>query len=55
VSKRISVDIGLDALQAAIGEWSSVDDAASRLETTQQTIHNMLDDGRRKGIRTRLG
>jgi hypothetical protein len=55
VSKRVSVDIGLDALQAAIGEWPSVGDAASRLGKTQQTIHDMLDDGRLKGIRTRVG
>ena len=55
MSKRVSVDIGLDALQAAIGEWPGVGDAASRLGKTQQTIHNMLDDGRLKGIRTRVG
>jgi hypothetical protein len=55
VSKRVSVDIGLDALQAVIGEWPGVDDAASRLGKTHHTIHNMLDDGRLKGIRTRLG
>ena len=55
MSKRVSVDIGLDALQAAIGEWPSVGDAASRLGKTPQTIHNMLDDGRLKGIRTRVG
>jgi DNA-binding MarR family transcriptional regulator len=55
VSKRVGVDIGLDALQAAIGEWPGVGDAASRLGKTQQTIHNMLDDGRLKGIRTRVG
>ena len=55
MSKRVSVDIGLDALQAAIEEWPGVDDAASRLGKTQQTIHSMLDDGRLKGIRTRVG
>ena len=55
MSKRVSVDISLDALQAAIGEWPGVGDAASRLGKTQQTIHNMLDDGRLKGIRTRIG
>ena len=55
MSKRVSVDIGLDALQVAIGEWPSVDDAASRLGKTPQTIHDMLDDGRLKGIRTRVG
>lgn len=55
MSKRVSVDVSLDALQAAIGEWPGVGDAASRLGETQQTIHNMLDDGRLKGIRTRVG
>jgi hypothetical protein len=55
VSKRVSVDIGLEALQAAIGEWPSVGDAALRLGKTQQMIHNMLDDGRLKGIHTRVG
>lgn len=55
MSKRVSVDVSLDALQAAIGEWPGVDDAASRLGKTQQTIHDMLDDGRLKGIRTRIG
>jgi hypothetical protein len=55
VSKRVGVDIGLDALQAAIGEWPGVGDAASRLGKSQQTIHNMLHDGRLKGIRTRVG
>jgi hypothetical protein len=55
VSKRVSVDIGLDALQAAIGEWPGVDDAASRLSKSQQTIHDMLNNGRLKGIRTRVG
>ena len=55
MSKRVSVDIGLDGLQVAIGEWPGVGDAASRLGKTQQTIHNMLDDGRLKGIRTRVG
>ena len=55
MSKRVSIDIGLDALQAAIGEWPGVDDAALRLGKTQQEIHNMLDDGRLKGIRTRIG
>ena len=55
MSKRVSVDISLAALQAAIGEWPGVGDTASRLGETQQTIHNMLDDGRLKGIRTRIG
>jgi hypothetical protein len=55
VSKRVSVDIGLDALQEAIGEWPGVGDAAARLGKTPQMIHNMLDEGRLKGIRTRVG
>ena len=55
MSKRVGVDIGLDALQAAIGEWPGVGDVASRLGETLQMIHNMLDDGRLKGIRTWLG
>jgi hypothetical protein len=55
VSERVSVDISLEALQAAIGEWPGVGDAASRLGKTPQTIRVMLDDGRLKGIRTRIG
>ena len=55
MSKRVSVDIGLDALQAAIGEWPGVGEVATRLGTNQHHIHDMLDDGRLKGIRTRVG
>ena len=55
VSKRVSVDISLDALQAAIGEWPGVGEVASRLGTNQHHIHDMLDNGRLKGIRTRVG
>jgi hypothetical protein len=55
VSKRVSVDIGLDALQAAIGEWPGVGEVATRLGKTQHHIHDMLDDGKLKGIRTRVG
>jgi hypothetical protein len=55
VSKRVSVDIGLDALQAAIGEWPGVGEVATRLGTNRHHIHDMLDDGRLKGIRTRVG
>jgi len=55
VSKRVSVDIGLDALQAAIGKWPGVGEVATRLGKTQHHIHDMLDDGRLKGIRTRVG
>ena len=55
MSKRVDISVDLGALQATIGEWPGVGDAASRLGKTQQTIHNMLDDGRLKGIRTRVG
>ena len=55
MSKRVSVDIGLDALQAAIGEWPGVGEVATRLGTNQHHIHDMLDDGRLKGIHTRVG
>jgi excisionase family DNA binding protein len=55
MSKRVSVDIGLDALQAAIGEWPGVGEVATRLGTNQHHIYDMLDDGRLKGIRTRVG
>jgi hypothetical protein len=55
VSKRVSVDIGLEALQAAIGEWPGVGEVATQLGTNQHHIHDMLDDGRLKGIRTRVG
>jgi len=50
VSKRVSVDISLDALQAAIGEWPGVGEVATELGTNQHHIHDMLDDGRLKGI-----
>ena len=49
------MDIRLEALQAAVGEWPGVGDAASRLGKTPQTIHDMLDDGRLKGVRTTVG
>ena len=55
MSKMVSVDIGLEALQAAIGEWPGVGEVATRLGTSQHHIHDMLDDGRLKGIRTRVG
>ncbi len=55
MSKRVSVDIGLDALQAAIGEWPSVGEVATQLGKSQHHIHEMLDEGRLKGIRTRIG
>ena len=55
MSKRVSVDIGLEALQAAIGEWPGVGEVATRLGKGQRHVHDMLDDGRLKGIRTRVG
>ena len=55
MSKMVSVDISLDALQAAIGEWPGVGEVATQLGTNQHHIHDMLDDGRLKGIRTRVG
>lgn len=44
MSKRVSVDIGLDALQAAIGEWPGVGEVATRLGKAQHHIHDMLDE-----------
>lgn len=55
MSKRVNISVDLDALQAVIGEWPSVGEVATRLDKTQQHIHNMLNDGRLKGIRTRVG
>ena len=55
MSKRVNISVDLDALQAAIGEWPGVEEVASRLDETHQHIHNMLNDGRLKGIRTRVG
>ena len=55
MSKRVSVDIGLDALQAAIGEWPGVGEVATRLGKTEHRTHEMLDEGRLKGIRTSIG
>ncbi len=55
MSKRVSVDVGLDALQAAIGEWPGVGEVATQLGKSQHHIHEMLDEGRLKGIRTRVG
>jgi hypothetical protein len=55
MSQRVSVDIGLDALQAAIGEWPGVGEVATRLGTNQHHIYDMLDNGRLKGIHTRVG
>ena len=55
MSKRVNISVDLDALQAAIGEWPGVEEVASRLDKTHQHIHNMLNDGRLKGIRTRVG
>jgi hypothetical protein len=55
MSKKVSVEINLDALQDVLGEWSGVDEVATQLGTTPQHVHNMLADGRLKGINTRLG
>ena len=55
MSKRVDVSVDLGALQAAIGEWPGVGEVATRLGKDEQHIHDMLDDGRLKGIRTRVG
>jgi hypothetical protein len=55
LSKRVNISVDLDALQAVIGEWPGVDEVATQLRKTRQHIHNMLKDGRLKGIRTRVG
>jgi hypothetical protein len=55
MSKRVNISVDLDALQAAIGEWPGVEEVASQLDKTHQHIHNMLNEGRLKGIRTRVG
>lgn len=55
MSKRVSISVDLGALQAAIGEWPSVGEVAARLGKGEQHVHDMLDDGRLKGIRTRVG
>ncbi len=55
MSKRVNISVDLDALQATIGEWPGIGDAATRLGKTEQDIHDMLNNGRLKGIRTRVG
>ena len=55
MSKTVNISIDLDALQAVIGEWPGIGDVATWLGKNQQDIHNMLNDGRLKGIRTRVG
>jgi hypothetical protein len=55
MSKRVNISVDLDALQAAIGEWPGVGEVATELGKTQQHIHSMLNAGRLKGIRTRVG
>jgi hypothetical protein len=55
VSKRVDISVDLGALQAAIGEWPGVGEVATRLGKGQQHVHDMLNDGRLKGIRTRVG
>ena len=55
MSKRVNISVDLDALQAVIGEWPGVGEVATELGKAQQDIHTMLNDGRLKGIRTRVG
>ena len=55
MSKRVNISVDLEALQAVIGEWPGVGEVATELGKTRQHIHNMLNDGRLKGIRTRVG
>ena len=55
MSKRVDISVDLGALQAAIGEWPGVGEVATRLGKGQQHVHDMLNDGRLKGIRTRVG
>ena len=55
MSKRVNISVDLEALQAVIGEWPGVGEVGNELGKTRQHIHNMLNDGRLKGIRTRLG
>ena len=55
MSKRVNISVDLGALQAAIGDWPGVGEVATRLGKGQQHVHDMLDDGRLKGIRTHLG
>ena len=55
MSKRVNISVDLGALQAVIGEWPGIGDVATWLGKTQQDIHNMLNDGKLKGIRTRVG
>ena len=38
-----------------IEEWPGVDEVATRLGKGQRHVHDMLNDGRLKGIRTRVG
>ena len=55
MSKRVNISVDLGALQAAIGDWPGVGEVAARLGKGQRHVHDMLDDGRLKGIRTRVG
>jgi len=55
MSKRVNISVDLDALQAAIGEWPGIGEVATRIGKTPHHIHNMLNDGRLKGICTRVG
>ena len=55
MSKRVNIPVDLGALQAVIGEWPGIGEVATQLGKTQQHIHAMLNEGRLKGIRTRVG
>lgn len=52
---RIEAEIDVDILQNILREWPGVGDAAEQLGKTRQTVHNMLRDGRLRGIETAVG
>ena len=55
MSKRVSISVDLDTLQAVIGEWPGVEEVATQLGRPPHHVHTRLDDGTLKGIRTRVG
>jgi hypothetical protein len=55
MSKRVNISVDLNALQAVIGEWPGVEEVATQLGRPPHHVHTMLNDGRLKGIRTRVG
>ena len=55
MSKRVNISVDLNALQAVIGEWPGVEEAATQLGRPPHHVHTMLNGGRLKGIRTRVG